>query len=134
MDEFNITFPEKKRVDVRFKTFELKTDQSIENGGEESAPEPFELFLSSIGACAGIYAKSFCDFRKLSTSGMHLSLDVFFKDGQKLMETIKITLYVNQAFPEKYIRSIIKSMNGCAVKNQLHPDIKTETTVVYMEE
>ena len=134
MGEFNITFPGKKRVDVSFKTFELNTDQSVENGGDESAPEPFELFLSSIGACAGIYAKSFCDFRKLSTSGMHLSLVPFFKDNQKLMEKIEITLYVNQAFPEKYIRPIIKSMNGCAVKNQLHPDIKAETTVAYMEE
>jgi putative redox protein len=132
MNTFNITFPGNKRVDVIFNKFELKTDQKIENGGDETAPEPFELFLSALGACAGIYAKSFCDFRKLSTEGMHLSLEPVFKEGQKLMDQINMTLYVNQGFPEKYIRAIITSMNGCAVKNQLHPDIKAKTTVAYL--
>ncbi len=134
MGQFNITFPGNKRVDVRFKNFEIKTDQSIKNGGEESAPDPFSLFLSSLGACAGIYAKTFCETRKLSTDNMHLSLEASFKKGQKMMERLDITLFVNQAFPEKYIPAVIKSMNGCAVKNQLHPDINANTAVAYLPE
>lgn len=134
MSIFNITFPDNKKVDIHFKEFELSTDQRKENGGDESAPEPFELFLASLGACAGIYAKSFCDSRKLSTKGMHLTLEPFFKKNQKLMEKIEFRLHVTPDFPEKYIKAVIKSMNGCAVKNQLHPDLKTDTTVVYTKE
>ena len=132
MSGFKVTFPGNKKVDVAFKNFEIKTDQSIKNEGDETAPEPFAVFLSSLAACAGIYAKSFCDTRKLSTSGMHLFLDVVFKKGQKYLDQINITLHVNQAFPEKYIKPIIKTMNGCAVKNQLHPEIKTNTAVSYL--
>ena len=132
MSGFKVTFPGNKKMDVAFNKFIIKTDQAKESGGDESAPEPFDVFIASIGTCAGIYAKSFCDVRKLSTDNMHIFIDVLFVEGQKLMEQVTITLHVNQGFPEKYIKPIIKSMNGCAVKNQLHPDIKVNTTAVYV--
>ena len=65
---------------------------------------------------------------------MQLFVDVVFKEGQKLMEQINITLNVDEHFPEKYIKPIIKSMNGCAVKNQLHPDIAFNTAVIYTDQ
>lgn len=133
MGQFKINFPGGKKVDVAFKNFKIKTDQSKKNDGDESAPEPFAIFLSSIGACAGIYAKSFCDTREIDTSRMHLDLEVIFKPRQSLIDQLNITLFVNQYFPEKYIKPIIKAMNGCAVKNQLHPDINAHTGVVYLE-
>ena len=134
MSGFNVTFPGNKKIDVEFKNYKIKTDQSNKNGGDESAPEPFDIFIASLGACAGIYAKSFCDARKLSTDHMHLFVDVIFKKGQKLMEQVNITLNVEETFPEKYIKPIIKSMTSCAVKNQLHPDITFNTAVIYLEQ
>jgi putative redox protein len=134
MSQFNVTFPGNKKVDVAFKNFTINTDQSQKNGGDETAPEPFAIFLSALASCAGIYAKSFCDTRKLSTTGMHLGMDVTFKKGLKHMESINITLYVNQQFPEKYIKPIIKTMDGCAVKNQLTDNIITNTAVEYLQE
>ncbi len=131
---FKVTFPGNKKVDVAFKSFEVKTDQSVKNGGDETAPEPFAIFLSALATCAGIYAKSFCDIRKLSTENMCLDMDVKFKKGQKHMDEVNITLHVNQKFPEKYIKPIIKAMNGCAVKNQLKEEIKTNTTVAYLNQ
>ncbi|MCF6248844.1 MAG: OsmC family protein [Desulfobacula sp.] len=134
MSQFNVTFPGNKRVDVAFKTFEIKTDQSKKNGGDETAPEPFAIFLSSLASCAGIYAKSFFATRKLDSTDMHLGMDVKFKKGQKHMDEINITLYVNRQFPKKYIKPIIKAMNGCAVKNQLNREIKTNTSVAYPDQ
>ena len=134
MSQFTVNFPGNKKVDVTFGDFEIKTDQSKKRGGDETAPEPFAVFLSSLAACAGIYAKSFCGTRKLNTDHMHLEMDVEFKKGQKHMEAINIVLYVNQQFPEKYIKPIIKAMDNCAVKNQLTPDIKTHTAVSYLED
>ncbi|MCP3944171.1 MAG: osmotically inducible protein OsmC [Desulfobacteraceae bacterium] len=134
MKNFEVIFPENKKIDVKFNNFLVKTDQSKKNDGDETAPEPFDLFLSSLGACAGIYAKSFCDARKLSCRGMKLFLSASFKKGKKQMDCIEINLHVDKIFPEKYIKPIIKAMNGCAVKNQLHPDINTQTQVVYLED
>lgn len=134
MDQFKITFKGNLKVDVGYKDFTIHTDQAKESGGDETAPEPFEIFLAGLGSCAGVYAKTFCDVRKISTQGMHLTLDIVKKKTQKRMEKVVITLYVNQQFPEKYIRAIIKSMEGCSVKNQLHPDIQVETTLAYLPE
>jgi len=134
MAEFKITFPGNKKVDVAFNNFKIKTDQLREDGGDETAPAPFDFFIASLGACAGIYAKAFCDVRKLTTKNMHLFIEVFFKEGQKLMDRVNITLHVNQEFPEKYIKPIIKSMTGCSVKNQLHPDIKIDIAAVYPDQ
>ncbi len=133
MPEFKVTFPGNKKVDVEIGKFIVKTDQKKIYGGDDTAPEPFNIFLSSIGSCAGIYALSFCEPRKLNTEGMYLLLDISFKERQNFLEEIKLTLYVNKEFPEKYIKPIVKSMNHCAVKNQLHLDIKINTTVVYFD-
>jgi len=130
MNLYEVNFPGNKKVDVAFKDFWVKTDQSVKNEGDATAPEPFDIFLSSLAACAGIYAKSFCDTRKIDTDGMKLTQEVFFKKNQKLIDQIKMTLHVNKDFPEKYKNPILKAMNGCAVKNQIHPDIKTQTDVV----
>ena len=133
MAPFEVIFPGNKKVDVKFKDFLVKTDQSKKNDGDETAPEPFAIFLASLAACAGIYAKSFCDTRDLDTAGMTLELTPYFKKDLPHMEKVEITLNVNQAFPEKYIKPIIKAMNGCAVKKQLHPDIQAETRVAYLD-
>ena len=133
MSQFKITFPGNKKIDVAFDKFKIQTDQAKENGGDETAPEPFDVFISSIGACAGIYAKSFCDVRKLSTDNMYILVNVALTEGKKLMDKIDVTLYVNQKFPEKYIKAVIKAIDTCAVKNQLHPDIETNTAVAYLD-
>ena len=41
------------------KGFEFRTDQSVDNGGDASAPEPFDLFWGSLGTCGAFYVASF---------------------------------------------------------------------------
>lgn len=129
MRSYEVVFPGNKKVDVRFKQYEIKTDQTRKNEGDETAPEPFDVFLSSLAACAGIYAKSFCDTREIDTAGMKIVQEVFAVKDQKLLDEIKITLYVNKAFPSKYKKPVLKAMDGCAVKNQLNPDIRVTTQI-----
>ncbi len=54
-----IVFPGNKKVNARYRGFTIETDQAREEGGDGSAPEPFDLFLSSMGTCAGIYVVYF---------------------------------------------------------------------------
>ena len=57
--EMIIDFPGGARVDAHFRGHTLPTDQPAGGGGEDSAPMPFEVFLASIGTCAGIYILGF---------------------------------------------------------------------------
>ena len=70
--EMVIDFPGGARVDAHFGLFTVGTDQPPQGGGEGSAPTPFELFLSSIGTCAGIYVLGFCRQRSLPTDGIRI--------------------------------------------------------------
>jgi len=54
-----VSFPGGTKIDAQIGEFMINTDQATANGGDESAPEPFQLFLASIATCAGIYALSF---------------------------------------------------------------------------
>ena len=56
--EMLIDFPGGSRVDAHF-----KISPSPPTSPRGSAPMPFDLFLSSIGTCAGIYVLGFCQQR-----------------------------------------------------------------------
>ena len=66
--EMIIDFPGGSRVDAHFGSFTVATDQPP----VASAPSPFEIFLSSIGTCAGIYVLGFCMQRNLPTEGIRI--------------------------------------------------------------
>ncbi|MEZ4999181.1 MAG: hypothetical protein R2744_03325 [Bacteroidales bacterium] len=57
--ELEIFFDGGLKVNARDGNFVIKTDQAKDSGGEGSAPEPFTLFLASIGTCAGYTLRVF---------------------------------------------------------------------------
>ncbi|MCK5331318.1 MAG: osmotically inducible protein OsmC, partial [Candidatus Marinimicrobia bacterium] len=61
--DMKITFPGGKKINAEYNGQIIKTDQAVASGGNGSAPEPFDLFLASIGTCAGIYVLGFCQQR-----------------------------------------------------------------------
>lgn len=114
-----ITFPGGKKVNANYKGFVIETDQSKEDGGQGSAPEPFALFLSAIGTCAGVYVLYFCHERDIDTTG--LKMDVAFDKNEKkhLVEKVHIHIHLPPGFPEKYRASVIKVAGLCTVKRNI---------------
>lgn len=117
--DMKITFPGGKKVYAEFDGFTNKTDQALTSGGEGSAPEPFALFLSSIGTCAGIYALGFCQQRGIDTNGMEIIQSMNFNPYTGMIDKIKLNLILPKGFPDKYKNAIINSANLCAVKKHL---------------
>jgi putative redox protein len=97
----------------------IKTDQPLSAGGNNSAPTPFELFLASIGTCAGIYVKSFCDKRNISTDEMKIIQSMEYDGQSGLPSNIKIDIQLPANFPEKYIDSVIHVAELCKVKKTI---------------
>jgi len=116
----DIVFPAGKRVDAIYKGFTIKTDQSKNNGGDGSAPAPFDYFLASIGTCAGFYVLVFCQERGISTEGLKLVLNTEKNRKNGMINKITIEIQLPPEFPEKYKKSIIKSAELCAVTKHLY--------------
>lgn len=128
--ELIIDFPGGARVDAHFGSYTVKTDQPPAGGGEGSAPSPFEMFLASIGTCAGIYVLGFCKQRSLPTEGIRIIQRVH-RSMSGMVDKIDLEIQVPPTFPQKYYESLIRSAELCAVKKHLeHPPSFEVTTKV----
>ena len=108
-----------KKVNAHYKGFTIKTDQLKEYGGEGSAPAPFDLFLASIGTCAGINVIVFCQRHNISTEKIKLILLFERNQKTKMIEKIKIEIQLPADFPEKYKNAVIRSADLCSVKKHM---------------
>ena len=111
-----VSFPGGKKVYAHIGEYTVETDQPPQGGGEGSAPTPFAVFLSSIGACAGIYALGFCQSRGIDTEGMYIDMDLESDYRTGLVTKVILKLITPEGFPKKYEAGIIRSMELCAVK------------------
>ncbi|MBK9008499.1 MAG: OsmC family protein [Anaerolineae bacterium] len=110
--EILIDFPGGARVDAHVRGHLVHTDQPRSGGGDDSAPSPFELFLASLGTCAGIYILGFCRQRNLPTEGVRIVQRVH-------ADTIELEIQVPPAFPKQYLGALIRSAELCKVKKTL---------------
>ena len=126
--EILIDFPGGSRVDAHFGGFTINTDQPP----IASAPSPFEVFLASIGTCAGIYVLGFCQQRGLPTTDIRIVERVSHSQLTHMVEKIDLEIQVPATFPEKYRESLIRSAELCAVKKHLEnpPRFNISTMVV----
>lgn len=119
MNEMIISLGGGKKVDAEYRGFSIRTDQSPRNGGEGSAPEPFSLFLASIGTCAGVYVYSFCQERDLPTENVRIVQRHHRREDGNGIGKISIDIEVPDDFPEKYRDALVKVANLCAVKKHI---------------
>lgn len=127
--DMEVYFPGNKRVNARYKGFVIETDQSVASGGEGSAPAPFDLFLVSIGTCAGIYVVSFLQQRGLSTENAGIVLRPERDPETKLITKISLEVKLPVDFPEKYRDAVIRAVNTCAVKRHFDNPPVFETSI-----
>ncbi|MGF1585375.1 MAG: OsmC family protein [Bacteroidales bacterium] len=129
--EMIISLEDGKKVNAFYKEMVIKTDQPVRSGGEASAPEPFTLFLASIGTCAGIYVKSFCDQRGIPTDNIKLVQSMTYNQEKKMIGKISIDIQLPAGFPEKYKEAVIKAADLCAVKKHLAdpPEITVDANI-----
>lgn len=131
MANMEVTLDGGKVVTAHINGKTIKTDQSVRNGGGGTAPEPFELFLASIGTCAGIYVKSFCDQRGIPAEGIKIIQSVEFDPEKRVPSVIKLDIQLPSDFPEKYRSAVINAAELCLVKKTINnaPEFQVITTM-----
>jgi len=114
-----ITFDGGKIVTAHTHGHSIITDQPVDNGGTDTAPAPFDLFLASIGTCAGIYVKSFCDNRNIPAEGIKIIQTHEWNQETGLPTAIRLDIKLPAGFPEKYKASLIHVAELCKVKKSI---------------
>jgi len=118
MNDIFLTFPGGKRVEAKVGNHHIVTDQTLAHGGDDSAPEPFELFLASLATCAGLYVVSFCQTRGIPTDGIEL-VQRHEVDPNGHLSRVELQLRLPSTFPEKYRAAVVRAAEGCKVRKTL---------------
>lgn len=128
--EIVVTLPGGRRVDAQVGAHVVHTDQPRAAGGEESAPTPFQLFLASIGACAGIFVQGFCATRGLPTADIRIRERPHFADNG-VLASVDLDIELPPTFPEKYRDAVLKVVQQCSVKKAIaaQPQINVRTAL-----
>lgn len=97
--------------------FVVEADQPAPYG-DDTAPSPFDIFLSGISACAAYYAQRYCQKWKLPHEG--ISVDLVPTYGEK-HAVIDITLNINvpASFPREHLDGLLRNAGACPVKKTL---------------
>ncbi|MBG3876948.1 osmotically inducible protein OsmC [Desulfovibrio oxamicus] len=97
----------------------IRTDQPVKDGGEGTAPTPFDLFLASLATCAGVYAQRFCEARKISTEGLGIRVGCEF--APKGFQVTRMTFVVTPplGFPHQYRDALVRAVELCTVKKHI---------------
>lgn len=129
--DMKIHFPGNKKVHAEHNGFTIETDQPLAGGGDGTAPSPFDLFLASLGTCAGIYVLGFCQQRGLPTEGIELTQSMHFDHASRMIGSIGIDISVPPTFPEKYREALANVAALCAVKKHMEtpPEFSITTSV-----
>jgi putative redox protein len=132
-NEIVITLPGGRRVDASFGSHRVRTDQPRENGGADSAPSPFDLFLASLGTCAGIFVQGFCARRGIPFEDIRIRETVNL-DAQGTLRTVRLELELPPGFPERYREALLRAVEQCSVKRaiQAQPVFEVSATALQL--
>ena len=129
-DSMRLEFPGGLRVTAHYEGFQIATDQATDDGGDGSAPQPYDLFLASLATCAGFYVLRFCQKRDLATSGLEVVQRWRRDEKTRRLEEVRVEITLPEGFPEKYRGAVVRAAEQCSVKKTLAdpPDIEVALT------
>jgi len=116
--EIVVTLPGGRKVEAFVGGHHVLTDQPKDNGGEDVAPSPFNLFLASLGTCAGIFVQGFCAKRGIPTDGIVLKEHPHFSP-EGALTAVDIDIELPKDFPDKYREAVVRVAQECSVKRAI---------------
>jgi len=117
--EIKVQNPGGMRLEAQLGEFTVATDQPVADGGENSAPSPFGLFLASLATCAGYYVLAFCKQRNLPIDGISVTMNNDWNENKHLAENIRMDIHLPADIPVKYHKAIRRAAGMCTVKRHL---------------
>ncbi len=106
------------KVDVKIGGFTVHTDLPPEYKGDNTAPDPFTLFLASFAACSSVFALFYLDKHGLSRQGVRVAVEPQLTK-QGMAESAKVFVTIPQDFPQEHENGLKAMVEGCKVGKHL---------------
>ena len=99
--------------------FTVQTDQLPRNGGEGTAPQPFDLFFVSLATCAGISGLDYLQERSLPTEGLGVTLVAERHPREPRYDRVRIEVTIPDPFPGEHVQGLLEEVANCSVKRHI---------------
>ncbi len=105
----------------------VRIDQPLDNGGEDSAMTPPELFAASMAACIGHYVANYCKQAGIETEGLEVSADWATADKPRRIGELSFKVAL-PGLPESRRRAVDRVASSCLLHATLEhpPEMKIE--------
>ena len=116
------------RLGISVRAHELFADQPVGEGGEDSAPTPTELFLSSLAACVAFYAERFLRRHGLSAEGLLVACDYTWARDPSRVGVIDVRVEAPGLTPDRY-EAFTRVIERCPIHSTLRqpPEVRFKT-------
>ena len=107
------------KFDIRISGHVVRVDQPSEDGGEDTAPTPTELFIASLASCVAFYARRYLARHDLPTEG--LAVETSFEVGSRpaRVSGIEVRLVLPDGVPPERRAALLAVAGHCTVHNTL---------------
>jgi len=118
LETLKVTLPGGRRAVAHFRGHTVVTDQSKDNGGDDSAAMPLEVFFASMGACVGVTVQGFCAKRGIPYADITVDQHMHYSD-EGVVERVTFDVHLPADFPEKYREAVLRAAETCSVKRSI---------------
>ncbi|AMP20670.1 hypothetical protein AZF37_05305 [endosymbiont 'TC1' of Trimyema compressum] len=121
VDKMIVTFPGGAQTNVSFRNQNVISDQPPEDGGEDSAPTPYELYFAALGVCicSSTVVLEFLQHRNIDLRDVYVEVKMNYNETSQLVEAVDLVVNVPDSYPEQYRKALVAAMNVCHVKRQI---------------
>jgi putative redox protein len=115
------------RFELQVRGPRLLCDQPVADGGTDQGPTPTELFVGSLAACVGFYARRFLARHHLDAAGLRVEAAFTMSpDRPARVAIITLRLLLTQALEENRRRALLAVVDHCTVHNSLRtpPEVR----------
>src|ERR687897_1436587 len=110
------------RFQLQVRGHRLTCDQPTAAGGTDQGPTPTELFVASLAACVGFYARRFLARHHLDAAGLRVEAAFTMSpDRPARVNTITLRLLLPQPLEENRRRALLAGVGHCTLPNPPPP-------------
>jgi uncharacterized OsmC-like protein len=107
------------RFEIGVRQHRLEVDQPLTDGGDDQAPTPTELFVSSLAACVAFYARRYLARHNLPTDGLAVHTDFTMAARPARVGQINLHIDLPAGLPQERRAALLAVAGHCTVHNTL---------------
>lgn len=111
------------KFEIAVRGHRFTVDQPEAMGGEDTAPTPTELFVASLAACAGFYARRFLARHGLSDGGLAVACDFDWAPDHSRVASVALRIEIPGGVPDGLRPALLRAVDRCTVHESIRDGV-----------